>query len=95
MTFHTARDSLFGLFLRLLEKVSIEEHPEEKDQQDDHDRGADEFSQGDLPTQQHEHDNAEFEDEIGGGHFEGHRGGEVRAFAEDRAGQSHGRVRAR
>ena len=95
MTFHTARDSLFGLFLRPLEKVSIEEAPEEKDQQDDHDRRADEFSQGDLPTQQHEHDNAEFEDEIGGGHFEGHRGGEVRAFAEDRAGQSHGRVRAR
>ena len=49
----------------------------------------------DLPTQQRKHDDAEFEDEIGGGHFERHRRGEVRAFAEDRAGQSHCRVGAR
>jgi len=51
--------------------------------------------QGEMSTHQHEYDNAEFENEIGGGHFEGHCGGEVRAFTEERAGQSHGRVRAR
>ena len=45
MTFHTARNSLFALFPRLLEKVSTEETPEKKDQQDNHERRADELGQ--------------------------------------------------
>jgi hypothetical protein len=86
VAFHATHDAFVGLLLSLFEKVPVEKHSEEKDQQDNHDRGADEFRQGELPTQQRRHDDAEFEDEIGGSHFECHRSREVRALAEQRAG---------
>ena len=50
---------------------------------------------GELPAHQQGQDDAELDDEVGGGDLEGHRRGEVRALAEQRAGQRHGGVGAR
>ena len=48
-----------------------------------------------LARSQRHHDDAELQDEIGGSHLERHRGSEIRAPAEDRAGKRHCGVRAR
>jgi hypothetical protein len=54
-----------------------------QDQENDHERCADEFGQRELPAQEHQHDDAQLDDEIGGSHLERHRGREMRALAED------------
>jgi hypothetical protein len=94
VAFHAAGNALVRLFLGLFEKVPREKHPEEKGQENDHERCADEFGQRELPAQQHQHDDAELDDEIGGSHLERHRSCEIRALAKDRAGERHCRVRA-
>jgi len=48
---------------------------------------ADELCQRELPAHEHDDDDAELDDEIGGSEFKRHGGGEVRAFEEDRAGE--------
>ena len=55
----------------------------------DHHRPAGEFSQRELPAHQQRKDDAQFDDQVGRGDFEGHRGGEARALAEQRASQRH------
>jgi len=85
---------LSACFFGFFEKVRAEEHPEEKDQENHHERGTDEFGQCQLPAQERYDDDAELEDEIGGSHLECHRGREIRALAEDRAGKRHCGVRA-
>ena len=50
---------------------------------------------GELPAEQQRQDDAELDDEVGGGDLERHRRGEVRALAEQRAGQRDGGVGAR
>ena len=83
VTFHAAGNALVRLFPGLFEKVLAEKPPEEKDQENDHERCADDFGQRELPTQEHQHDDAELEDEIGGGYLKGHCGREIRSVAED------------
>jgi hypothetical protein len=55
----------------------------------------DEFCQRELPAQERQHDDAEFDDEISGCHFKRHGCGEIGTFAEQRAGKRHGCIRAR
>jgi len=95
VTFHAAGNALVCLFLCFFDKVPAEKHPEEKDQQDDHERCADEFGQRELPAQERHDDDAELEDKIGGSHLERHRGREMRALAEERTGERHCRIGAR
>jgi hypothetical protein len=94
VAFHSTGDASIGLCLGLFQKLATEKPTEEKNQQSDHDRRADEFGQRELPAQEHQHDNGEFNDEIGGGHFERHGGGEIGALAEQRAGERHGCIGA-
>ena len=94
MAFHAAGNALTRLDLGFFEKVLGQKRPKKNHQEDDHQRCAHEFSQRQLPAQQSQHDDAELEDEIGGGHFERHGGHEVRALAEDRTSKRHGRVGA-
>jgi hypothetical protein len=58
-------------------------------------RAAEELGEGELPAQQHRHDDAQLDDQVGGGELERHRRGEVGALAEDRPGQRHRRIRTR
>src|SRR5438093_450467 len=44
------------------------------------------------PAHEHDHDDAQLEDEIGGRQLERHGGGEVRALAEDRTGERDGGI---
>ena len=74
--------------------VPTEKCSEEKDQEDDHQRCADDFSERQLPAQKRHDDDTEFENEIGRSHFERHRSREIRTLAEDRAGKRHGRIGA-
>jgi hypothetical protein len=57
--------------------------------------GAPINSEGELPAQEHQHDDREFGDEIGGGHFEYHGCREIGALAEQRARQRDRRIGAR
>jgi hypothetical protein len=52
-------DASIGLRLGLFEKLSTEKPTEEKNQQSDHDRCADEFGQRELPAQERQHIDAE------------------------------------
>ena len=61
----------------------------------DHDRAADELGQGELPGEQQRQDDAQFDDQVGAGDLEGHRGGEAGTAAEQGAGQRHRGVGAR
>ena len=94
MAFHAAGNALIRLDLGWLEKVLGEKRPEQKDQEREHQRRADEFGQCQLPAQERHHDYAELDDEIGGGHLKRHRGREMCALAEDRTGKRHSRVGA-
>ncbi len=94
MAFHPAGDASIGLCLGLFQELSIEKPAEEQNQQSDHNWRADKLGQRELPAQKHQHDSAEFDDEIGGGHFKGHGGGEIGALAEQRAGKRHGSIGA-
>ena len=69
--------------------------PEPQRQEDDHHRSADELGQRELPSEEQGEDDAELDDEIGGGDLEHHGGGEARTLAEQRPGQRHRRVRTR
>src|SRR6266536_1402747 len=71
-----------------------DEHPECHRQQQDHQRPADELGEREPPAQQERHDDAQLDDEVGGGDLEGHRGGEVRSLPDQRPGQRHRGVRA-
>ena len=93
--FHSTGDAFVGLHLGLFEKLTAKKPTEQNNQQSDHDRCADEFGQRELPAQERQHDDAEFDDEIGGGHFERHGRGEISALAEQRASNRYGRIRAR
>jgi hypothetical protein len=94
VAFHAAGNALVRLVLGLFEKVPAEKHPEEKGQENDHERRADEFGQRELPAKERQRDDAELDDEIGGSHLERHRGREMGALAKNRAGERHCRVGA-
>src|SRR6266542_17612 len=72
-----------------------ERSPEQQGEEGDHQRPADELGHGELPAEQHREDDAQLDHQVGGGELEGHRGGEVGALAEDRAGQGDRGVGAR
>src|SRR5258708_12757962 len=82
MAFHSTGDASIGLCLGLFQKLSIEKPTEENNQQSDHYRCTDEFGQRELPAQERQHDDAEFEDKIGRAHFERHGSRKVGALAE-------------
>jgi hypothetical protein len=95
MAFHPAGDASIRLLHGLIEKSPIEKHPEEDDEERDHDRSADELRQGELPTQEYEHDDAEFKHQIRRCHFERHCSREVGALSKHRARQRYCGIGAR
>ena len=82
MTFHAPGDAALGLRPRLIDEFRRQEPSKDDDEQRHHDRRAEELRQGQLPSEQHEHDDAELEDEVRRSKLEGHGGGEVRPLAE-------------
>jgi hypothetical protein len=94
VAFHTPGYASVRLLLRLFPKLLTKKHSEKQHQKDDHQRRTDKFRDGKLPSQKHQHDDAELKYQIRGGHLEGHRGGEVGALAKDRAGDGDCRIGA-
>jgi hypothetical protein len=92
VAFHSTFDAPVGLCLGLVQKLAIEQPTEEKNQQPDHDRCADKLGQRDLPVQECQHNDAEFEDKISGGHFKRHGRGEIGALAKQRTSNCHSRI---
>ncbi len=92
---HGANEALLGLLTGLLDHVGLEEAPEEEGEEDDHQGSADELGRSELPADEDGEEDAELDDEVGGGELEGHCGGEVGALAEEGAGEGDGGVGAR
>ena len=95
MSLHAAGDPAVRLALRVADQPRTQEHPEQEDEDGDHDRRTDRLGGHELPPQQHDHDDAEFEHQIGGSHFERHRRGKIGALAEHRPGERDGRIGTR
>ena len=91
---HGTRQALVRLLARGVDQPLADEDAEDHRQQDDHDRPADEFGQGELPADQQREDDAQFDDEIGAGDLERHRGDETRAPSEQGPGEGHRRIGA-
>jgi hypothetical protein len=68
------------------------DRPQHHGQQDDHYQPASELGGNELPSDQHHQDDSEFDDEIGRGKLEGHRGYEIRPLAEYRSRQRDGGI---
>jgi len=84
MTLHAASDTLVGLLDSVLLQRVQEKEPKEQDQNDNHDRAADELSCGKLPGNQYPHQYTKFEHEICRSELKCHRGSEVSALANNR-----------
>jgi len=82
MAFHAAGNALVRLFLGLFEKVPAEKHPEEKGQENDHERRADEFGQRELPAQERNVMMPSLDRRVGGSISNAIAGREMRAFAK-------------
>jgi hypothetical protein len=87
VAFHRSGQPTLGLRARFDEQALADEQPEQHGQQHDHDRAADELGHGELPAHQQRQDHPQLDDQVGGADLERHRGGEVRALAEQRARQ--------
>ena len=85
----------FGLLAGRVDQPRAHEQPEQHREHHDHQRTADELRGGELPTHQQSQDDAQLHHQVGRADLEGHRGGEVSAFAEQRTGQRHRGIRAR
>lgn len=59
-----------------------QKYSEQHDKDGDHDGRANELRQRELPTHEHDNDNAEFKDEVGGRQFERHGRCEVCTLAK-------------
>jgi hypothetical protein len=92
---HRAKQSAPGLLTRLLDEAPAQKAPEEEREDDDHERPADELSEGELPAEQDRHHDSELDHEVGGRELEHHRRGEVTALAKDGARHRHRRVGTR
>ena len=82
----------FGARASLDHGPAPQPQPTGGDQQDDHDDPADELGGQELPADEHQQDDAELDDQVGGGKHEHHGGQEVSAAHEDRPGHGGGRV---
>jgi hypothetical protein len=91
---HRALDAALGLSARRFEHAGTQQAAEQHAGEDDDQRAAHELCKRELPAQNDRHDDAELDDEVRGGDLEGDRGDEVRALAEERAGQRDRRIRA-
>src|SRR6202050_3459423 len=95
VAFHRSGTSLSGLGAGGVEEPLPQQQAEQQRQQDDHDRATGELGQGELPAHQQRQDDAELDNQGGGGDLEAHGGGEAGAPTEQRPGQRHGGIGAR
>ena len=92
---HRAGQSLVGLATGFVQHPLAQEQAEQDGKEHDHQWTADEFRQGELPAEQQRQDDAEFDDQVGGGDLERHRGSEAGPLAKQRTGQRNCRVGTR
>jgi len=85
VAFHLAGEVEHGLLVRGGDDLWPERRAEEEDDECDHDGTADELGCHEAPAEEDGEENAELDDQIGGGELEGDGGDEVCAFAEERA----------
>ena len=96
VAFHATRPAPLSAWRRAASRIGrAQEQPEPQRHEHDHDRAAHELGQRELPAEEEGQDDAELDDEVGGGDLEDHGGGEARTLAEQRPGQGHRRVGAR
>jgi hypothetical protein len=91
---HPSGDAAVRLRARLVDQAATEEDSEEKGEEDDHQRPADELADDELPAEQQPHDDPELDHQVRRGEHERDRRGEVGALAEERARQRDGSVGA-
>ena len=85
--------------LGVASRLALERRRDEPAQEDGHHgdqhQPADELGERELPPDQHPHDHAELDHEVGGGELEGQRARRGGALLEQRLGDRDGRVAAR
>ncbi len=64
-------------------QATTEPQAAECGEQHDHDRTADEFARGELPSHENDENDAEFEHQVGGGEHEDHGGHEIGTLYEE------------
>ena len=84
---HATGEAEVGMGAGDFDEARAEGGAEKDDQHGDHDGPADEFGRHELPSEEDAEENAELDDEVGGGELECHGGDEVGPFTKESTGE--------